>query len=228
MGFAWRKEVQIPLILWARVAWGHFMAIEQVWKVNGNTWCPLAAGRDPRFIWMSNHLKNENKLLGQNGSVLLISDASPVPCLLKMCVSQKRVPMYPQHPARYEMRILCILCTGLRTMMILVSHILIIVRVSFVFDEESWQSTNWPWSCLSDRVMTLFWATLTSLLTGSHQRSSKSSQAWNLSRIRILSGGISPAQNLNWWDQRVFLRIKNLKAFSVFLVEVHPVESLTM
>ena len=102
------------------------------------------------------------------------------------------------------MRILCILCTGLRTMMILVSHILIIVRVSFVFDEDSWQSTNWPWSCLSDRVMTLFWATLTSLLTGSHQRSSKSSQAWNLSRIRILSGGISPAQNLTWWDQRVF------------------------
>ena len=195
---------------------GHWAGMKSEWEHMVPTCCwqrsPLYLNEQPFEEWKQ----------------ALDVDASSVPCLLKMCVSQKRVPMYPQHPARYEMRILCILCTGLRTMMILVSHILIIVRVSFVFDEESWQSTNWPWSCLSDRVMTLFWATLTSLLTGSHQRSSKSSQAWNLSRIRILSGGISPAQNLNWWDQRVFLRIKNLKAFSVSLVEAHPVESLTM
>ena len=78
-----------------------------------------------------------------------------------------------------------------------------------LFDEESWQSSNWPWSCLSDRVMSLFWATLRSLLTGSHQKSSQSSQAWNLSRMHILSpsvmsGGISLAQNPTWSDQRDF------------------------
>ena len=85
-----------------------------------------------------------------------------------------------------------------------------------LFDEESWQSSNWPWSCLSDRVMSLFWATLRSLLTGSHQKGSKSSQARNLSRIRILSGEISPAQNPNRVRSKRLLRMcmENLKAFS--------------
>ena len=84
-----------------------------------------------------------------------------------------------------------------------------------LFDEESWQSSNWPWSCLSDRVMSLFWATLRSLLTGSHQKGSKSSQARNLSRIRILSGEISPAQNPNRVRSKRLLRMcmENLKAW---------------
>ena len=45
-----------------------------------------------------------------------------------------------------------------------------------LFDEESWQSSYWPWSCQSDRVISLFWKQATrSFLTGSsHQRSLKS------------------------------------------------------
>ena len=56
-----------------------------------------------------------------------------------------------------------------------------------LFDEESWQSSRWPWVYLSDRVMGLFWATRRSLLTGSHQKSLNSRQALKVSK-RHLSG----------------------------------------
>ena len=98
-----RSEVKVIASHWALPEGGpnstHFMSMGSLRSLHGH-WAgmksewehmvPTCCWQRPRFIWMSNYLKNENKLLGQNGSVLLISDASPVPCLLKLYVSQKK------------------------------------------------------------------------------------------------------------------------------------------
>ena len=81
-----------------------------------------------------------------------------------------------------------------------------------LFDEESWQSSYWPWSCQSDRVISLFWKQATrSFLTGSsHQRSLKSEL-----------GIVSPAEGLlllKICQMKLVLRVcvKNIQGWAHF------------